>query len=518
MKELTDITSIRGREIRRRFVVAAGHLALIVALGLSASRVSHAHGGEDHGEAATLVQPASGRHTASAQSAIYDIVVEYGVIDSAEKTSFDIYLSDYETNAPIAGATLQASVDGLENVTASATAEADPGLYNISFTFPKAGNYDLLFDITSGDKSDLIDVKGIRVGADERSLPKTESHNLWFLISAGIIVFFVAAAFIIARGRRAAKRSLSTAGVVLLVLGLSYHTIHAHGGEDHGDAASTIVAASAPGYMSKGSQFLLGVRTVLARKQMVSKQIAALGRVVAPPTSQVQVYAPQSGMLTATKDVPYPGQGDEVNKGQPIAVLQVLDQFVIRAPISGVVSAVHAVPGEQVDPSHELFTIYDYTKVWVEANLFESDLVHLEPRPPAALMVDIYPGKSFPARFINFDNVVDPSTRTLRAIYEVSNTDMALRPGMLVNVDIESESRTQALVVSAASIMDWEGTKVVFVHIQPEVFEMRPLKILGYYGDVVAVEGPLAEGERVVTIGAYELLNIPHRTAEGRPR
>jgi cobalt-zinc-cadmium efflux system membrane fusion protein len=248
---------------------------------------------------------------------------------------------------------------------------------------------------------------------------------------------------------------------------------------------------------------------------MVSKQVTALGRVVSPPTSQVQVYPPQSGLLVASKDVPYPNQGDWVQKGQPIAVLPVLDQFVLRAPISGIVSAIHAVPGEQVDPAHELFTIYDYTKVWVEANLFENDLIHLEPKPPASLSIDIYPGESFPTRFVNFDNTVDPNTRTLKAIYEVSNPKMTLRPGMVVNVNIESQKRLDALVVPANAIMDWEGQKVVFVHERPEIFEMRAVKILGYYGEFVAVEGPLANGDRVVTIGAYELLNIPHKVAEG---
>jgi multidrug efflux pump subunit AcrA (membrane-fusion protein) len=325
-------------------------------------------------------------------------------------------------------------------------------------------------------------------------------------------------AWLYVRNRRNASHRAATAGVILLLLTLAGSSLYAHGGEDHGEAGGSGVTSATPGYMSKASQFLLGVRTVLAKNQSVSKQISALGRVVAPPTSQVQVYAPQSGLLIASSDVPYPNQGDWVRKGQAIAVLQVLDQFVILAPISGIVSSIHAVPGEQVDPTHELFTIYDYTKVWVEANLFENDLIHLEPKPPASLSVDISPEESFPIRFVNFESVVDPTTRTLKAIYKVDNQKMILRPGMIVSVHIESEKRLDALVVPDISVMDWEGQKVVFVHEQPEIFEMRPIKILGYYGDVVAVKGSLAEGERVVTTGAYELLSIPHLLAEERSK
>jgi len=503
------MNTIRHKDVSQRKQIhklaqAGFRLTVIALLSLSVSSVAIAHGGEDHGDAAAPIQMSSSRIAVSAQSENFDIVVEYSGLEPGKKVSLDIYLSDYETNAPIPGATIQVSVSGIENVSATATSEKDPGLYSVALTFPKVGTYDLLFDITSPDKSDIIELKGIKVGTDEVPVSKSKKQYAWLIIVVGFGAALTAALFLLKWRRKSMRRVVKTASTILLLLGLS-----------HGDSGGVTAATGAPGYMSKGSQFLLGVRTVLAKTQTVSKQITALGRVVAPPTSQVQVYAPQSGQLVATNDVPYPNQGDWVKKGQPIAVLQVLDQFVIRAPISGIVSAIHAVPGEQVDPSHELFTIYDYTKVWVEANLFEDDLIHLEPKPPASLSIDIYPGKSFPIRFVNFDNIVDPNTRTLKAIYEVSNPKMILRPGMVVNVNIESQRRLDARVVPINAIMDWEGQKVIFVHEAPEIFEMRPIKILGYYGDLVAVEGPLVDGDRVVTTGAYELLNIPHKVAEG---
>ena len=490
----------------KRFIPAAFLALIFVAIGSFAPAVVLAHGGEDHGEAAAPALSASGRNSASAQSDNFDIVAEYGSVEPAKPVSIDLYLSDYETNVPIAGASIQVSISGADNSGVVAKAETDSGLYSLTLTFPEKGQFDLLFDITSTEKSDIIEIKGIEVGAIEAVSLKTETDNTWIAVLIGACAVLLLLALFLRGQFRKTRGTARTVGAIFLLLTLSNPSL--------GSAAS----AGTPGYMSKASQFLLGVRTVLAKKQSVSKQISALGRVVAPPTGQVQVYAPQSGMLVASKDVPYPGQGDWVKKGQPIAVLQVLDQFVIRAPISGIVSSIHAVPGEQVDPTHELFTIYDYTKVWVEANLFENDLIHLESKPPASLSVDISPGETFQIRFVNFDNEVDPTTRTLKAIYEVSNPKMTLRPGMVVNVNIESEKRLESLIVPNNSVMDWEGQNVVFVHEEPEIFEMRPIKILGYYGDMVAVEGPLADGDRVVTIGAYELLNIPHKLAEGRSK
>jgi multidrug efflux pump subunit AcrA (membrane-fusion protein) len=505
--------------VHLRRVPPTRFLALVfAALGLFASTTVLAHGGEDHGSAATPAPSTSGRNSASAQSESFDIVAEYGSIEPAKPTGIDLYLSDYETNAPVAGASIQVSISGVDNSSVAATAEKDSGLYSVSMTFPAEGHFDILFDITSSDKSDIIEVKGISVGTERAEPPKTARSYISAIILVGLAAVLLVLTLFFIRRRKNTVKVAATTGAIFLLISLLGPSIHAHGGEDHGEAGGSAAASGTPGYMSKASQFLLGVRTVLAKNRAVSKQISALGRVVAPPTSQVQVYPPQSGLLVASTDVPYPSQGDWVHKGQAIAVLQVLDQFVIRAPISGIVSSIHAVPGEQVDPAHELFTIYDYTKVWVEANLFENDLIHLEPKPPASLSVDISPGDTFRIRFVNFESVVDPATRTLKAVYEVDNQKMILRPGMIVGVNIESETRLDALVVPDNSVMDWEGQKVVFVHEQPEIFEMRPIKILGYYGDFVAVEGSLAEGERVVITGAYELLNMPHRVAEGRSK
>ncbi len=491
---------------------------LALAVGLLTPVLVFAHGGEDHGDAVSPVQVTSTRLSASAQSDNFDIVVQYGKAVPGLSANLDLYLSHYETNAPVAGAKIEVSINGDVNVTAQATAEKEPGLYNLKLTFPKNGHFDLLFDISSPDKSDIIEVKGIEVGIEKVAPPKATKNNLMIGVVAVVVILVLMLILIFGLRRKKGKSIPAAVGIILLSLGVINTELLAHGGVDDEPAAITPSTSSTPGYMSKGSQFLLGVRTVLAANQAVTKQITALGRVVAPPTSQVQVHAPQSGLLVANPDTPYPNQGDWVEKGQVIAMLQVLDQIPIRAPISGIVSAIHAVPGEQVDPSHELFTLYDYKKVWVEANLFESDLIHLEQRPPASLSIDIFPGETFSTQFVNFDNVVDPATRTLKAIYEVSNPKMILRPGMLVNVNIESEKRLDALVVPAASIMDWEGQKYVFVHERPEIFEMRPVRILGYYGDLVAIEGPIEKGDRVVTTGAYELLNIPHRLAEGRPQ
>jgi len=74
--------------------------------------------------------------------------------------------------------------------------------------------------------------------------------------------------------------------------------------------------------------------------------------------------------------------GDEqveqvLRTGQPIR------DIVVRAPASGVVLVRNAFPNQKVTPDSDLYTIADLSRVWVLADVFESDVpnVTLGTRP-----------------------------------------------------------------------------------------------------------------------------------------
>lgn len=503
---------ILHRAVLMRLFKPTSILLAILAASLFGNQPLFAHEGEEHGGPPAPLPGVSNMQSPWAQSENFELVVKYNPIEPGKETVLDIYLSDFATNAPIGNATISVSVSGNDSLSALAGAEKNPGLYFVKMVFPKAGNYDLLFDITAGDKADLLEIKNIQAGATAGAVIARKSRPPYGLIALlAVVLALFAGLFLYVRNNQNRKRAATSAGLVITLLSVSISPTTAHEGEEHGDQKSAQVGVSTPGYLSKGSQFLLGVRTVPAKTRTVSKQLRVLGRVIPRPTGLAEVFSPQAGRLVTSAEVTYPRLGDQVQKGQPIAAVQILDQFLIRAPIDGIVTEVHAVPGEQVDPSRSLFTIVDFNVVWVEANLFEGDLALMEPQPPASIATDAYPRGTFAARFVNFSNILDPSTRTIKVTYEVPNSKQKLRVGMLVNVNVETEKKSEALAVPASAVLDWEGTKVVFVHTQPELFEMRPVQITGYYGEWVAVQSGVTAGDRMVTSGAYQLLSIPHR-------
>lgn len=285
-----------------------------------------------------------------------------------------------------------------------------------------------------------------------------------------------------------------------------------HGDEDHGKqspAAEASVQAGAPVFLSKESQVLLGVRTAVAASQNLKKRIAALGHVVPRSQGKADVVSPQAGKLILDEHYQLPRIGDRVKKGQIMAEIQVIDTFHVLAPISGVVTEANYTAGEWVEQGKKLFTLLDPSAVWVEANIFEGDITSIEGSQQAFITSPTFPGRQFKGRLVTLGNVLDPETRSAKTVFEVQNPDERLRPGMFVDVAIETTASEESLAVPASAVLDKDGLKVVFVKTGPETFVLRPVEQGGQYGDWVAIKAGLAEGERVVVIGNYQLLTTP---------
>lgn len=117
---------------------------------LMAPMASWAHGGEDHGDAPAPVAAVAGVATgprAVAVSALFEVVV------ALDGNTLVLYVDDYNTNAPVTGATVE--VDG-GGVSGKAT-ETAPGVYSIvAPSLAAPGAYPLALTIEAGDAADLI--------------------------------------------------------------------------------------------------------------------------------------------------------------------------------------------------------------------------------------------------------------------------------------------------------------------------------------------------------------------------
>jgi multidrug efflux pump subunit AcrA (membrane-fusion protein) len=76
---------------------------------------------------------------------------------------------------------------------------------------------------------------------------------------------------------------------------------------------------------------------------------------------------------------------------------------------------------------------------------------------------------------------------------------------MAVQAQVLTDAAREALAVPVSALIDDAGQMVAFVQKNGEAFERRTLVLGVRDGDFVEVKGGLHEGERVVTLGAYDV-------------
>ena len=184
--------------------------------------------------------------------------------------------------------------------------------------------------------------------------------------------------------------------------------------------------------------------------------------------------------------------------------------FPLLAPHGGTVVDKQALDGMFVDPSVELYTLSDLSRVWVLVDLYEADVSSVHVGDVARLAVE---GVDTPleAKVTFLAPTVDEATRTLKVRFELPNADGRLRPGAFVTVSMDLGS-SRALAVPENAVIRTGTRSIVFVahgehaeHLQPREIAIGPV-----IGDFYRVDGGLAAGERVAT-GAQFLLDSESR-------
>lgn len=174
----------------------------------------------------------------------------------------------------------------------------------------------------------------------------------------------------------------------------------------------------------------------------------------------------------------------------------------VVAPISGEVLESSLVQGAGVEGGEQLMRLGNPAALWLVARVPES----MAPRVGTPSGIDLLlPGQTISLgrgdiSLVQRGAAIDPQTRTLPVIFAWNSR--AVRPGQRLQGQLRTGEATARLTIPASAILNESGQDVVYVQIGGETFQRRPVTVLSRSGDLVAVEGQLKLGERVVSRGA----------------
>ena len=140
----------------------------------------------------------------------------------------------------------------------------------------------------------------------------------------------------------------------------------------------------------------------------------------------------------------------------------------VRAPADGVVLNRNITLNQWFKAAEEFYTIADIGKVWVYADVYEDEAMHMRPGMTVAVK-HAQMGKTFNASVGEVLPLFDPAARTLKVRIDVDNPRYDLRPDMFVDVEIPI-TMPPSLNVPADAVLDAGTRAIVYVDAGNGVF------------------------------------------------
>ena len=182
-----------------------------------------------------------------------------------------------------------------------------------------------------------------------------------------------------------------------------------------------------------------------------------------------------------------------------------LQNAVITAPITGIVSHRHVDPGAHIANNTAIATMVDMETVKISAPISERDIGSIRPGLSARIHVDAYPQDTFTGTVQRVSPTIDPASRSGEVEIVVANADYRLKPGMFAKVTLILQQKHEVMVIPRAALRTSEKGASVFV-VQDGKAHLRQVT-MGLQNDteVEILDNALTPGTDIVLAGHHGL-------------
>ncbi len=186
----------------------------------------------------------------------------------------------------------------------------------------------------------------------------------------------------------------------------------------------------------------------------------------------------------------------------------------LKSPADGVVTNLDAFEGQWLPEGGRLAEIADFSRVWVLATVFESQLERVREGMRGVARVAHRPADRLEGEVAYLYPTLDPRTRQGRVRLEFANEDGRLKPGMFVRLELDDTAEEDVLQVPREAVLDTGARQIAYVSRGDGRFEPREVRV-GRESEkgMLEVFDGLAAGEPVVISGQF-LLDSESRLRE----
>ena len=184
-------------------------------------------------------------------------------------------------------------------------------------------------------------------------------------------------------------------------------------------------------------------------------------------------------------------------------------EFIVKAPISGFIVQKSAINNMAIrsDNSTSLFTISDLKDVWIQANVYESNISLIKQGETVDVTTLAYPGKVFKGKIDKVMNVLDPASKVMKVRVVLPNPEYLLKPEMYASITVSAKENTQALSIPSQALIFDHSQYYVLVYNSKTDVKITPVQVINTVGDRTYLASGVSNGDKVITTQAILIYN-----------
>lgn len=452
-----------------------------------------------------------------------ELFMEHPPLIAGQDARFAVHLTDLSNFKPLAEGhvTVELRAAGGRSETFETNGPSSPGIFGVTVKPVAAGSFSMTVRLDSPALKDTHELGSVQVFADAQSAGEAEApeekeesirflkEQQWKLDFATVEVTERSVRESLRVSADVRPRTGGEAEVIAPVAGRlsAASAIPAVGTQVHkGQVLARIIPRTAtPSDRATLDSGLSEARTALGLAKRDRERAERLVTAGAVPAKRLDEAKAAEATAQARLDAAQSRLAQHESSRSADGDTPADSQFVLRAPITGVVAGTHGTAGASVEEGESLFRIVATDSVYVVAGIPEGESWQLRQLAGGELEL---PRQSEPqtlGRLVSIGRVVDTQSRTLPVIFEMQNSGARLAVGQSVFVRLFMKATTKTPAVPESALVDDAGRAVVFIQIAGESFARRPVRTGNRESGYIQISEGIKPGERVVTRGAYQV-------------
>jgi RND family efflux transporter MFP subunit len=175
-----------------------------------------------------------------------------------------------------------------------------------------------------------------------------------------------------------------------------------------------------------------------------------------------QNYISQNSFDTTRNSVELAQAASDAARAQLDLARIALNDTLIRAPLSGVVSKRFVQAGEKLSPDSPVMAIVDLQHLTLDAQVPASDIPRVRVGQDVRFKVDGFDAREFSGKVARINPATEPGSRSMLVYISVANNDKLLRAGMFAKGEITVDKSGTRPIVPLAALRKDGAVDVVY--------------------------------------------------------